>query len=51
VEAETCSDTVTITTPIKNILVAIAGILSERFLRVIVFITCTAYSSLRLVLR
>jgi hypothetical protein len=32
VEAETCSDTVIITTPIKNLLVAIAGMLSERFL-------------------
>jgi hypothetical protein len=32
VEAETCSDTVIIT-PLKNLLVAIAGILSERGLR------------------
>jgi hypothetical protein len=32
VEAETCSDTVIIT-PIKNIFVAIAGVLSQRFLR------------------
>jgi hypothetical protein len=35
VEAETYSDTVIITTSIKNLLVAIAGILSERFLRVL----------------
>jgi hypothetical protein len=33
VEAETCSDTVTITTPIKNPLVASAGIVSERLFR------------------
>jgi hypothetical protein len=34
VEAETCSDTVINNNTNKNLLVAIAGILSERFLRV-----------------
>jgi hypothetical protein len=37
VEAETCSDTVINNNTNKNLLVAIAGILSERFLKEIQF--------------